>query len=83
MSLRDVERAMQVMVWFYQHVDDLGRLMRRVLKEKRREEGEEDESEDDEEEDEVGYKSVKISFFFFFQLCKTYFLTVSVRCPIL
>lgn len=26
-SLRDVERAMQVMVWFYNHVDTLARLM--------------------------------------------------------
>ena len=29
-SLRDVERAMQVMVWFYKQVDTLGRLMRKV-----------------------------------------------------
>lgn len=30
MSLRDVERTMQVMVWFYKHVDILGRLMKKV-----------------------------------------------------
>ena len=39
MSLRDVERAMQVMVWFYKHVDILGRLMKRAITEQRREEG--------------------------------------------
>ncbi|KAJ7339377.1 hypothetical protein OS493_005771 [Desmophyllum pertusum] len=38
-SLRDVERAMQVMVWFYKHVDILGRLMKRARTEQRREEG--------------------------------------------
>ena len=41
MSLRDVERAMQVMVWFYKNVDTLGRLMKIVINEQRREEGEE------------------------------------------
>ena len=50
MSLRDVERAMQVMVWFYKHVDALGRLMKIVITKQRREEGEEV---DDDEEDEV------------------------------
>ena len=38
-SLRDVERAMQVMVWFYNRVDILGKLMAGVLIEQRREEG--------------------------------------------
>ena len=38
-SLRDVERAMQVMVWFYNHVDILGKLMTEVLLEQRRQEG--------------------------------------------
>ncbi|XP_068759451.1 E3 ubiquitin-protein ligase rnf213-alpha-like isoform X4 [Montipora capricornis] len=38
-SLRDVERAMQVMVWFYNHVDILGKLMTKVLIEQRRQEG--------------------------------------------
>ena len=52
MSLRDVERAMQVMVWFYNHVDTLGRLMSKVLTEQRREEGL-DEDEDDDDDDEV------------------------------
>ena len=50
MSLRDVERAMQVMVWFYKHADTLGRLMKIVITKQRREEGEEV---DDDEEDEV------------------------------
>ncbi|RMX46188.1 hypothetical protein pdam_00007847 [Pocillopora damicornis] len=49
-SLRDVERAMQVMVWFYKHVDTLGRLMKKVTAEQRREEGL-DVDEDDEEEE--------------------------------
>lgn len=49
-SLRDVERAMQVMVWFYSHVDTLGRLMKKVITEQRREEGDEDEDDDDDEE---------------------------------
>ena len=39
MSLRDVERAMQVMVWFYNRVDVLGKLMTEVLIEQRRQEG--------------------------------------------
>ena len=39
MSLRDVERAMQVMVWFYNRVDVLGKLMTGVLIEQRRQEG--------------------------------------------
>ena len=46
MSLRDVERAMQVMVWFYNHVDTLGRLMNKVLTEQRREEGCDDDDDD-------------------------------------
>ena len=47
MSLRDVERAMQVMVWFYNHVNTLGRLMNEVLTEQRREEGRDDDDDDD------------------------------------
>ena len=39
MSLRDVERAMQVMVWFYKRMDILGNLMMEVLIEQRRQEG--------------------------------------------
>ena len=39
MSLRDVERAMQVMVWFYNSVNILGKLMTGVLIEQRRQEG--------------------------------------------
>ena len=50
-SLRDVERAMQVMVWFYNHVDTLGRLMRKVVAEQRREEGEEVDEDDEDDED--------------------------------
>lgn len=50
MSLRDVERAMQVMVWFYKHADTLGRLMKIVITKQRREEGKEV---DDDEEDVV------------------------------
>ena len=44
---------MQVMVWFYKHVDTLGRLMRKVTTEQRRKEGldvNEDDNDDDEEE---------------------------------
>ncbi|XP_068731195.1 E3 ubiquitin-protein ligase rnf213-alpha-like [Montipora capricornis] len=53
-SLRDVERAMQVMVWFYNHVDILGRLMRNVIIEQRREEGDDaDEEDDDIDEEEL------------------------------
>ena len=43
---------MQVMVWFYKHVDTLGRLMKKVTAEQRREEGL-DVDEDDEEEEMV------------------------------
>ena len=50
-SLRDVERAMQVMVWFYKHVDTLGRLMKKVIIKQRREEGEDVEDDDDEDEE--------------------------------
>ena len=39
MSLRDVERAMQVMVWFYNRVESLGELMKEVLIEQRKKEG--------------------------------------------
>ena len=49
-SLRDVERAMQVMVWFYKHVDILGRLMKKVTAEQRREEGLDVDKDDKEEE---------------------------------
>ncbi|XP_022806308.1 E3 ubiquitin-protein ligase rnf213-alpha-like [Stylophora pistillata] len=51
-SLRDVERAMQVMVWFYKHVDTLGRLMRKVTADQRRDEGLDVDEEDEEEEEE-------------------------------
>ena len=37
------------MVWFYQHVDTLGRLMKKVISEQRRQEGE-DVGEDDVDE---------------------------------
>ena len=43
---------MQVMVWFYKHLDTLGRLMKKVTAEQRREEGL-DVDEDDEEEEMV------------------------------
>ena len=48
-SLRDVERAMQVMVWFYNHVDTLGRLMKKVIAEQRREEGNDVDEDDDDD----------------------------------
>jgi len=51
-SLRDVERAMQVMVWFYNHVDTLSRLMNKVLTEQRREE---DRDDDEDDYDDVSY----------------------------
>ena len=50
---------MQVMAWFYKHVDTLSRLMRKVTAEQRRKEGL-DVNEDD-EEDEVVIKPFKIS----------------------
>ena len=52
MSLRDVERTMQVMVWFFKHVDHLGRLMKQVTTEQRRQEGEDVDEDDDDEVDE-------------------------------
>lgn len=51
MSLRDVERTMQVMVWFYKHVDTLGRLMEEVITKQRREEGEDVDDDDDADEE--------------------------------
>ena len=56
-SLRDVERAMQVMVWFYNHVDILGRLMRNVINEQRREEGDDSDEEDDDFDEQVRLSS--------------------------
>ncbi|XP_022801884.1 E3 ubiquitin-protein ligase rnf213-alpha-like, partial [Stylophora pistillata] len=44
-SLRDVERAMQVMVWFYEHMDTLGKLMDMVLAKRRMKEGLDDDDE--------------------------------------
>ena len=41
---------MQVMVWFYKHVDILGRLMKKVTAEQRREEGLDVDKDDKEEE---------------------------------
>lgn len=38
-SLRDVERAMHVMVWFYNRLDILGKLMMEVRIEQRKQEG--------------------------------------------
>ena len=49
-SLRDVERAMQVMVWFYSHVSTLGRLME-VITEQQREEGDEVDGDEDVDEE--------------------------------
>ena len=49
MSLRDVERAMCVMVWFYEHLDVLGPLM--DGREETGEESDEDEDDDSEEEE--------------------------------
>ena len=56
-SLRDVERAMQVMVWFYNHVDILGRLMRNVIIEQRREEGDDANEDDNDVHEEVSLSS--------------------------
>ena len=52
-SLRDVERTMQVMVWFYKRVDTLGRLMMEVITEQRRQEGEDVDDDDDDADEEV------------------------------
>ena len=53
MSLRDVERAMQVMVWFYNRVDVLGKLMMKVLIEQRRQEGYDVIKDDDDMDEQV------------------------------
>ena len=52
MSLRDVERAMRVMVWFYNHRGALNPLMDEELEEEDEESEDENENIDDEEEDE-------------------------------
>ena len=52
MSLRDVERAMRVMVWFYNHRDALNPLMDEELEEEDEESEDENENIDDEVEDE-------------------------------
>ena len=53
-SLRDVERAMKVMVWFYNHRDALNPLMDEHLNDPDEESDDEDDddSEDDDNEDE-------------------------------
>ena len=51
MSLRDVERAMCVMVWFYEHLDVLGPLM--DGREETGEESDEEDDDSDEKEDET------------------------------
>ena len=56
-SLRDVERAMQVMVWSYNHVDILGRLVRNVIIEQRREDGDDADEDDDDIDEEVSLSS--------------------------
>ena len=52
MSLRDVERAMRVMVWFYNHRHALNPLMDEKIDAEDRESEDENENIDDEEEDE-------------------------------
>ena len=52
-SLRDVERAMQVMVWFYNHKDTLGRLMGNAINEQRREEDHDPDEDDSDVDEEV------------------------------
>ena len=59
MSLRDVERTMQVMIWFFEHVNTLGRLMKKVITEQRRQEGEDvDDDDDDDDDDDVDEKVI-------------------------
>ncbi len=58
-SLRDVERAMQVMVWFFKHVDALGRLMKNVITEQRREEGHDGDEDDDDDVSIYRKRSIK------------------------
>ena len=59
MSLRDVERCLEVLAWFYDHMDMLRPLMKAKTNEQDAEEEEEDEESEDEdysqseEEDEV------------------------------
>ena len=50
-SLRDVERAMKVMVWFYNHRDSLNPLMDEHLNDS--DEESDDEDDDDSEEDDI------------------------------
>ena len=54
MSLRDVERAMNVMVWFYNHRDALNPLMDGATDEDSDDEDDDDDDSDaDDEEDEI------------------------------
>ena len=54
MSLRDVERAMNVMVWFYNHRDALNPLMDGATDEDSEDEDDDDDDSDaDDEEDEI------------------------------
>ena len=57
MSLRDVDRVLQVMAWFHQHRDHLNPLLARNAQARCEmdddDEDEEEEEEDDEEMDEV------------------------------
>ena len=54
------------MVWFFNHVDTLGRLMKRVTTEQRREEGDEvDEDDDDDIEKVIMYYLFYLFFLFY------------------
>ena len=52
MSLRDVERVLKVMMWFYRHREMLFARMNRLIR--RSDENSDDEEEEEEEEEEEG-----------------------------
>ena len=56
-----------MMVWFFNHVDTLGRLMKRVITEQRREEGDEVDEDDDNDIEKV----IMYYLFFLFYINST------------
>ena len=77
-SLRDVERAMKVMVWFYDHLHALNPLMDKTIdgQDEESDDDEDDETDDDDDDDEEDELDkvnlslfLKILLLFFSEFC--------------
>ena len=67
MSLRDVERTMKVMAWFYEHLEDLGPLMDKKVSEMnpKDESDDDDDGDDDDDNEDEELNTVKVRCFFY------------------